>query len=204
MRSVPAAHVGDTPGDRVRPRIEHRPLTSSSADPAGEQAAGEQPAAERRRRRRSCSASVAYDDDTARHLADPLALAPAPASVIVSPPPLSSAITGQRVASATIRSTPVSTSSTHRQLTGSLPPALRRNTTRLPSGDHREVAGLAEGQSLGPRVLARERVAHRAILTRRSDSIRPRSRFDHDLGVGSGLPRSAKACGTLVHRDRPR
>ena len=37
--------------------------------------------------------------------------------------------------SATRRSVPASTSNTHSAFTGSLPPALRRNTTRLPSGD---------------------------------------------------------------------
>ena len=120
------------------------------------------------------SASVAYDGDAARHLAEPLALRPlgvghrVAATAVVR-------VTGQRVG---VGDEPLlaGVDVEHPQRVDRVAPtgAAQEHDT-LAVGAHREVAGLAERESLCARVLAGEGVAHRAILTVGRSALAPGS-----------------------------
>ena len=192
-RRRPAGRPGRA-GDRTparRPPARGRPPTAGRRRTAGRRGRTRRPPRWRRwRRRRRRPPAPA-----------PAPAGPAPRAAGRPRPPAEQHAPGRRRAAPS----PGSTSSTQRQLTGSsAAAATRANTTRRPSGDTVMLRG-------SPRVNRRVRaywrgkvsLGHRCAIGRgRSASSRRRQRrLDEDLGVGSGLPRSANACGHAVDAD---
>ena len=103
--------------------------------------------------------------------------------------------------SATSRSSPVARSRVHRQVTGSVPPRLRRNTTRSPSGEIVTPRG-------APRVNRRVRACRRGKLSvtvdqsarRRAQSTQGDAVRGDDAGRGRRVVGSPRARRRAVHR----
>ena len=75
-------------------------------------------------------------------------------------------------------------SSVHRQVTGSVPPRLRRNIDARPVGGERDAAGDAEGEAAGPGLAAGEGVRHARQSAGRADRTRSGAARRYPGGVG--------------------